>query len=144
MAHFISINETQVKGTHMYVTPLPFSPVQLQYNCNSTKEANRTSHSDTKKLDHFKSNEVFLISSTNGNKRRSLMWYKILYSEVILPLHVFSFGIKEQLLVKLQNVNRVKQRAGPQWVASSACDFDQTELSCNKIFTVCLNQVNGY
>ena len=38
---------------YMYVTPLPFSPVQFQYNCNSTKETNRSSHSDTKKLDHF-------------------------------------------------------------------------------------------
>ena len=35
------------------VTPLPFSPVQFQYNCYSMKETNRTSHSDTKKLDHF-------------------------------------------------------------------------------------------
>ena len=32
------------------VTPLPFSPVQFQYNCCSTKETNRSSHSDTKKL----------------------------------------------------------------------------------------------
>ena len=34
----------------MYVTPLPFSPVQFQYNCYYTKETNRLSHSDTKKL----------------------------------------------------------------------------------------------
>ena len=47
-------------------------------------------------------------------------------------MYVFSFGIKEQLLAMLQNVNQVKQRASPQWVASSACDFDQTELSYNE------------
>ena len=38
----------------IYVTPLPFSPVQFQYNCYFTKE-------------------------TNGNKHRNLMRYKILY-----------------------------------------------------------------
>ena len=37
----------------IYVTPLPFSPVQFQYNCYFTKDTNRSSHSDTKKLDHF-------------------------------------------------------------------------------------------
>ena len=41
------------------VTPLPFSPVQFQYNCYSTKET----------------------------KRRNLMRNKILYIEVYLPLH---------------------------------------------------------
>ena len=28
---------------------------------------------------HYKSNEVFLISANNGNKRRNLMQYKILF-----------------------------------------------------------------
>ena len=37
----------------IHVTPLPFSPVQFQYNCYSKKETNRSSHSDTKKLDNF-------------------------------------------------------------------------------------------
>ena len=36
----------------MFVTPLPFSPVQFQYNCYFKEETNRWSHSDTKKLDH--------------------------------------------------------------------------------------------
>ena len=63
----------------MYVTPLPFSPVQFQYNCYFTKETNRSSHSDTKKLDHF-------ISANNGNKRRNLMRYKILNIEVYLAV----------------------------------------------------------
>ena len=44
-----SIFSTRVR----YVTPLPFSPVQFQYYWYSTKETNRSSHSDTKKLDHF-------------------------------------------------------------------------------------------
>ena len=35
----------------------------------------------------YKSNEVSLISANNGNKRRNLMRYKILYFEVYLPLH---------------------------------------------------------
>ena len=53
--------------------PLPFSPVQFQYICYYAKET--------------KSNEVFLISANNGNKRRDLMRYKILDIEVYLPLH---------------------------------------------------------
>ena len=64
----------------MYVTPCHF----LLYSSNAivtlTEETNRSSHSDTKKLDHYKSNEVFLISATNGNKRHNLMRNKILYN----------------------------------------------------------------
>ena len=61
----------------------------LPYSSNTivtlTEETNKSSHSDTKKLDHSticnitKSNEVFLISATNGNKRRNLMLNRILY-----------------------------------------------------------------
>ena len=36
----------------------------------------------------IKSNEVFLNSANNGNKRRNLMRIKILYCEVYLPLHI--------------------------------------------------------
>ena len=48
----------------------------LLYSSNTivtlTEETNRSSHSDTKKLDHF----IFLISANNGNKGRNLMQYK--------------------------------------------------------------------
>ena len=37
----------------IYVTPLPFSPVQFQYNCYYTKETNRSSHSDTSRVKSY-------------------------------------------------------------------------------------------
>ena len=48
-----NIGNNRLTKLSIYVTPLPFSPVQFQYNWHSTKETNRSSHSDTKKLDHF-------------------------------------------------------------------------------------------
>ena len=39
----------------------------------------------------YKSNEVFLNSANNGNKRRNLMQIKILYYEVHLLLHKLLF-----------------------------------------------------
>ena len=71
----------------IYVTPLPFSPVQFQYDWYYTKETIRSSHSDTKKLDHFTTCNI--ISANLGNKRRNLMQIRIFYSEVYLPLHMY-------------------------------------------------------
>ena len=42
------------------------------------EETNRSSHSDTKKLNHFLICYI-IIPTTNGNKRRNLMQNKILY-----------------------------------------------------------------
>ena len=39
--------------------------------------------------------EFVQISANNGNKRRNLMWYKILHNEVYLPLHIYT---KSQIL----------------------------------------------
>ena len=46
----------------------------------------------------YKSNEVFLNSANNGNKRRNLMRIKILYYEVYLPLHVLVHACTSQAI----------------------------------------------
>ena len=43
------------------------------------EEINRSSHSDTKKPNHFTICNIILILATDGNKRRNFMQNKILY-----------------------------------------------------------------
>ena len=70
----------------IYVTPLPVFPVYFDYVQNQhLDELYIRSLGNTTSI---KSNEVFLNSANNGNKRRNLMRIKILYSEVNLPLHI--------------------------------------------------------
>ena len=52
----------------------------------------------------------------------------ILWNNVYPP-----FGIKEQLKMATQNSCEVNREPAHISVASSAWDFDQTELSCNNI-----------
>ena len=50
---------------------------------------------------------------------------------VLIKVYCFSFNLKEQLLVTLNNVNEVnREPAHSEWCLVHVT-FDQTDLSCN-------------